>query len=45
MSKTLTRAEVARHNSNKDVWIIIGNKVYDVTKFLDEVSCYFVPYF
>ncbi|KAE9554054.1 hypothetical protein FO519_002750 [Halicephalobus sp. NKZ332] len=34
--KNLTRAEVARHNSSKSTWIIIGNKVYDVTKFLDE---------
>ncbi|KAI1730631.1 cytochrome b5-like heme/Steroid binding domain-containing protein [Ditylenchus destructor] len=31
-----TRAEVAEHNSNGSAWIIIGNKVFDVTKFLDE---------
>lgn len=34
----LTRDEVAKHNSNTDCWIIIGNKVYNVTKFLDEVG-------
>uniref|UniRef100_A0A915EQ05 Cytochrome b5 n=1 Tax=Ditylenchus dipsaci TaxID=166011 RepID=A0A915EQ05_9BILA len=32
----LSRAQVAEHNSNSSAWIIIGNKVYDVTKFLDE---------
>jgi cytochrome b involved in lipid metabolism len=31
------REEIAKHNSNKSNWIIIGNKVYDVTKFMDEV--------
>ncbi|CAD5233330.1 unnamed protein product [Bursaphelenchus xylophilus] len=36
MSRKFTRAEVAKHNTNKDVWMIIGNKVFDVTKFLDE---------
>uniref|UniRef100_A0A914CUE6 Cytochrome b5 heme-binding domain-containing protein n=1 Tax=Acrobeloides nanus TaxID=290746 RepID=A0A914CUE6_9BILA len=34
--KKFTRAEVLEHNSNRTCWIIIGNKVYDVTKFLDE---------
>uniref|UniRef100_F1LF92 Cytochrome b5 n=1 Tax=Ascaris suum TaxID=6253 RepID=F1LF92_ASCSU len=34
--KKVTRAEVAEHNNNKSTWIILGNKVYDVTKFLDE---------
>lgn len=37
MSETYTRADVARHNSANSAWVIIGNKVYDVTKFLDEV--------
>ncbi|KAF7638660.1 Cytochrome b5 heme-binding domain-containing protein [Meloidogyne graminicola] len=31
-----TRSEVAERNSSNNCWIIIGNKVYDVTKFLDE---------
>ncbi len=34
--------EVLKHKvtkgSDKSVWIVIHNKVYDVTKFLDEVS-------
>uniref|UniRef100_A0A7E4VJV6 Cytochrome b5 n=1 Tax=Panagrellus redivivus TaxID=6233 RepID=A0A7E4VJV6_PANRE len=36
MTRQLTRAEVLEHNHNKDCWIVIGNKVYDVTKFLEE---------
>lgn len=31
-------AEIEKQNSFKSTWIIIHNKVYDVTKFLEEVS-------
>jgi hypothetical protein len=30
--------EVRSHKDAKSTWITIHNKVYDVTKFLDEVS-------
>ncbi|ETN68749.1 hypothetical protein RB195_026482 [Necator americanus] len=36
MAPSLTRKEVSQHNNNKSAWFVIGNKVYDVTKFLDE---------
>ncbi|KAL7074299.1 hypothetical protein ACQ4LE_006238 [Meloidogyne hapla] len=36
IAKQFTRSEVSENNSNNNCWIIIGNKVYDVTKFLDE---------
>ncbi|ALC41660.1 Cyt-b5, partial [Drosophila busckii] len=34
--KTFTRAEVAKHNTNKDTWLLIHNNIYDVTAFLNE---------
>jgi alkylation response protein AidB-like acyl-CoA dehydrogenase len=33
MSKTFTRAEVAAHNTEQDLWVVINSKVYDLTKF------------
>eukprot|EP00924_Labyrinthula_sp_SR-Ha-C_P016557 maker-scaffold_6-snap-gene-7.14-mRNA-1 protein AED:0.02 eAED:0.02 QI:44/1/1/1/1/1/3/58/532 len=33
MSKEFSRAEVAKHNKDDDCWVIIENKVYDVTRF------------
>jgi len=36
MSKTITLAEVAEHKERNSCWVVIHNKVYDVTKFLDE---------
>uniref|UniRef100_A0A0N5BVB7 Cytochrome b5 heme-binding domain-containing protein n=1 Tax=Strongyloides papillosus TaxID=174720 RepID=A0A0N5BVB7_STREA len=34
--KEFSSAEVALHNSKESCWIILNDKVYDVTKFLDE---------
>lgn len=34
--QSLTKGEVARHNSKHDVYLVIRNKVYDCTNFLDE---------
>jgi cytochrome b involved in lipid metabolism len=31
--KTYTREEIAKHNTEHDLWIVINNMVYDVTKF------------
>ena len=28
--------EIQKHKSNKDCWIVINDKVYDVSKFLSE---------
>ncbi|CBY24561.1 unnamed protein product [Oikopleura dioica] len=36
MSKVFSLEEVGKHNTGKDCWMIIHNKVYDVTKFLSE---------
>ncbi|KAJ2848419.1 hypothetical protein IWW36_003311 [Coemansia brasiliensis] len=33
---TFEASEIAKHNTRKDVWIIIHKKVYNVTEFLDE---------
>ncbi|KAF3793565.1 Cytochrome B5-like protein [Nymphaea thermarum] len=31
-----TKAEVSRHNTRTDCWIIIKDKVYDVTSYVEE---------
>ncbi|RYP27649.1 hypothetical protein DL767_007579 [Monosporascus sp. MG133] len=35
MSKTFTRAEVAKNNTEDSLWLIIDSKVYDATEFVD----------
>ncbi|CAO1948924.1 unnamed protein product [Urochloa humidicola] len=35
-AKLFTASEVALHASRKDCWVVIGGKVYDVTKFLED---------
>ncbi|RWS25604.1 cytochrome b5-like protein [Leptotrombidium deliense] len=36
-SKTFTKEEVAKHKNKESTYLIIHDKVYDVTKFLEEV--------
>lgn len=36
MTQTITLEEVKQHKSRDSVWFVIHNKVYDVTKFMDE---------
>ncbi|KAJ3701681.1 hypothetical protein LUZ61_005386 [Rhynchospora tenuis] len=36
MTKVFTLDEVKEHNHAKDCWLVIGGKVYDVTKFLED---------
>lgn len=38
--KKYSRADVKKHNKKTDLWIIIRDKVYDVTKFLTEVRIF-----
>ncbi|KAJ2378965.1 hypothetical protein IW150_000464 [Coemansia sp. RSA 2607] len=33
--KLLTHEEVQKHNKRDDCWMIIGNKVYNVTRYMD----------
>ena len=42
-SKLISMKEVEEHNSvggPKSIWMVIHDKVYDVTNFLDEVKRY-----
>jgi cytochrome b involved in lipid metabolism len=36
MSKTFSTADVAAHNTPKDLYIIVDEDVYDLTQFQDE---------
>lgn len=35
MSKVFSQSDVASHSKPNDIWIIINNDVFDVTKFQD----------
>ncbi|KXX83373.1 putative cytochrome b5 [Madurella mycetomatis] len=35
-SKELTYQDVAEHNTKKDLYVVIHDKIYDVSKFVDE---------
>lgn len=41
LEKILTLKEVQSHNVENDCWIIVDNKVYDITKFIKahELKC------
>jgi nitrate reductase (NAD(P)H) len=34
-TKVYTMAEVEKHNTEEDVWIVVNNKVYDCTEYLE----------
>ena len=36
MSKTFSQADVASHNKPDNLWVVIDEDVYDLTKFQDE---------
>lgn len=36
MSKIYTAEEIARHNHNEDLWLVIHGSVYNLTKFYKE---------
>lgn len=35
--KYYTLEEIRQHNASSDTWLIIHDKVYDITSFLEEV--------
>lgn len=36
MSKELTYAEISAHSEKKDLYLVIHDKVYDTSSFVDE---------
>jgi len=45
MSEQFTKKDVAKHNTSESCWIIIHNKVYDVTDFLNDVRYRLYSYY
>lgn len=39
MSQELTFQQVAAHNTGKDLYLVVHDRVYDVSKFVDEHPC------
>lgn len=35
-SKVFTLSDVAEHNTKKDLWMVVHDKVYDCSSFVDE---------
>ncbi|AQK52190.1 hypothetical protein ZEAMMB73_Zm00001d050248 [Zea mays] len=35
-SRSFTKEEISKHNTRKDCWIVIKDKVYDVTPYVEE---------
>lgn len=44
-TKELTYAEVAEHNTKKDLYMVIHDKVYNVSSFADEHPYVFMSHF
>lgn len=36
LKNKISLSEVSRHNKQNDIWIILANKVYDVTSFIND---------
>merc|ERR1719326_987801 len=36
IAMSVTEAELAKHNTDTDCWVIVGDDVYDVTNFLKD---------
>lgn len=39
MSKTFTLSDVSEHSSKKDLYIVVHDKVYNASSFVDEHPC------
>lgn len=35
-TRTVTKEEVAQHNTEEDIWVILHGRAYDITEFLDD---------